>query len=240
LDVAPAAATPLTTAAPSEAAQTRRDRDAEKVQQAKRAVETLRKLETNRKEDRKALARQKLERVKAQLEQLKMLGATPKRIAALARQLAEAVKEYAAAGGKGAGPPVLTSPAPQAQAPADAAEAGTDGADAAEAEAKAKPAEADVADPQKAAPANPYAQTQAAEAEDRNSRRRSEASGDKDFLDQARGLARKLRELAQAAIRRMGHVKEADEAEEATKQAMDEIHRAEQSLNPSAGLMVLA
>lgn len=82
--------------------------------------------------DRKAAAREKIERIKARLQMLRLLAAINPEAAAklakqLARELAAAAKEYAAAGGGGAGAGVSVS-VPNISVPSADASASTGGA----------------------------------------------------------------------------------------------------------------
>ncbi|GAA0642408.1 hypothetical protein [Brevundimonas lenta] len=208
----------LTTPTASE--KTREERQAAaaeaKLREAKAAVESLKQRNSQASEERKAIARQKIEQLKARLQMLRgMASVDPKgtaRLAAqLARELGAAVKAYAAAGGVTSG--MDAGGAPAAAAPtsapagtptegkggdvanADGAPAGTDGQEAA-AEMKA-----DGKDEAAGKSANPYQQAideanaRAAEM----SRRSGEAQANNDFMSEVRRMAAELKALVRQA-----------------------------------------
>jgi hypothetical protein len=96
------------------------------------------------KDDRKALAKQKIEQLKKRLQQLRMSGGDPKLIARqaaqLARELKQAVQEYGAASATATAVPANAN-VPQANANADATSANAAGDGAAAAETAAVPAD---------------------------------------------------------------------------------------------------
>lgn len=107
-------------------------------QDAAEALQHMKTANQNQKQQRKAAAKAKVDRLKKELESLRLMGgdskAVARRAAQIARELAAAAKEYASAGGSGM---ASASPAPSAAAPSD------DGAEAsAEAEANKAAGEA--------------------------------------------------------------------------------------------------
>jgi len=210
------------------------------MQAAKQALASLKRSAARPNDDLKARAREKLESIKQRLQQLRMMGGTPRQIAALAKELKEAVKAYGAAGGSSA--EVAASPADTAQpaeavsadaapgeAPSDATQDGAEpsttpaaapGADA------AQPANSpEGRDPERPAE-NPYDKAIAAHAESVAAAARKSAEGqeDRDFMMKARQLATHLKAAAAQAAqkaRQSGRTADATDAAEATKAAED-------------------
>jgi hypothetical protein len=186
-----------------------------RLRNAKTAIQTLSGLTTKASEKRKAMARQKVEQLKARLQMLQsMASADPKgaaRLAAqLARELGAAVKAYAAAGGSIAGmnTGVIPTAAEDTSAPASASEP-----DAGE-EAPAAPVlgdatdaaamDEDQADGEEDAsgkPANPYQQAidEANARAVETTRRSGEKQADKDFLGEVRKLGAQIKQLVRQA-----------------------------------------
>lgn len=201
-----------------------------KLRDARAAVDTLKRLRSQASEERKAIARQKIEQLKARLQALKAMAAvdpkgTARMAGQLARELGAAVKAYAAAGGVTSGMdsgavPVpgeggATAPAP----PAGEGDAALSGAKEPSPEAAAQTAAGATAqaddeqgsdhknEAEKAA--NPYqrsidqANARAAEM----TRRSSEKQADSDFLAEVRNLAAEIKQL----VRRAAENKPGDE-----------------------------
>lgn len=136
-----------------------------RAQDAIEALNTLTRAVSSQKQQRKAAAKAKVERLKAELDNLRLMsGGDPKavarRAAQIARELASAAKEYAASGSSGmaaggsvqAGGGADASASPDAsvspdagQETGDAEAAGGDADTQAQAEAKGAEAEADAA-----------------------------------------------------------------------------------------------
>lgn len=187
-----------------------------KIRDTRTAMEALNKRRSEASEERKALARQKIEQLKQRLQMVQsMASADPKgtaRLAAqLARELGAAVKEYAAAGGTGAagnGSVARTSAAAEASVDGEA----TAAAASAEPGSGAAASAAGTPETQKdgengedgGKPANPYQQAidqqQARAAE--FSRRTEQARADQEFLGEARKLAARIRAMVRNAADR--------------------------------------
>jgi hypothetical protein len=224
-----------------------------KVRDAKAAVETLKRRRSDASEERKAIARQKIEQLKARLQALRaMASVDPKgtaRLAAqLARELGAAVKAYAAAGGMTSG--VEPGAAPVATGTAtggDAAQAtaGEAGADGTAATLQAEP-EGDSGKDNGGKLANPYQQAideQKAQASEM-ARRSAEKQADTDFMAEVRKLAAELKALVRQAVEKKPgdddglNAGEAREME-ATIEAMDrEIEQAGADLGGGLSLLV--
>lgn len=145
-------------AAPVDAGPRSADRS-KRAQDAIEALNTLTRAVSSQKQQRKAAAKAKVERLKAELDNLRLMsGGDPKavarRAAQIARELASAAKEYAASGSSGmaaggsvqAGGGADASASPDAgQETEDAEAAAGDDDTQAQAEAKGAEAEADAA-----------------------------------------------------------------------------------------------
>lgn len=183
-----------------------------KARDAKAALEALTQRRTQASEERKALARKKIEQLKARLQMLQsMAAADPKgtaRLAAqLARELGAAMKEYAAAGGTTSGMsasvPAAAEAAPaEGQAQPGAVPGAQTGSEAQTAPETTADAEGDPAgEPDDAKSANPYqqaideAQARAADF----ARRGAEAKADLEFLGDARRMAAQIKALIRKA-----------------------------------------
>lgn len=105
------------------------DEQAETVRRSKQALDNMTQANKARKDQRKAAARDKIERLKKQLQALRMMAVAgdPKSIARqakrIAAELAAAAKEYAAAGGGGGG---VSAGATATDMPSDADSTGGD------------------------------------------------------------------------------------------------------------------
>lgn len=216
-----------------------------KLNDARAAVESLKQRASNASEEKKALAKKKIEQIKARLQMLQMaMIGDPKaaaRIAAqLARELGEAVKAYAAAGGSAAG---MGAPA---TAGTQSATEAVSGEVSGEAQSASPPAEGlaedqgDGAAPGEEAaakPANPYqqavdaAQTRINEA----ARRNGESQADREVLSEVKRLAAQIKAMARQAANKADGSAESDEAERAVARMDREISDAVQAL-PVAGL----
>ena len=190
-----------------------------RLRDAKAAIETMKQRRSQASEERKAIARQKIEQLKARLQALRAMASvdpkgTARMAAQLARELGAAVKAYAAAGGTASGMETGAAPATDAGAEtADAAQA-TPGDPGAEAEAVApmdpaqpdgEPGGEEAGDKDgRGAPANPYQQAideQKAQA-DETARRGAEKQADTDFMAEVRKLAAQLKALVRQAADR--------------------------------------
>lgn len=190
-----------------------------RLRDARAAVETMKQRRSKASDERKAIARQKVEQLKARLQALRaMASVDPKgtaRLAAqLARELGAAVKAYAAAGGATTGMETGAAPAADGGAPAPGAATGDvaqaiPGEAAAQAVAGPDPAQTDdeaagaeVGDKEEGGPpANPYQQAideQKAQANE-TARRGAEKQADTDFMAEVRKLAAELKALVRQA-----------------------------------------
>lgn len=201
-----------------------------RLRDAKAAVETMKQRRSQASEERKAIARQKVEQLKARLQALRAMASvdpkgTARMAAQLARELGAAVKAYAAAGGTTTGMETGAAPAADAGAPAPGAEAEVGGAQATpgeagtEAVAATDPAQADGEVDGEArgdkdeggAPANPYQQAideQKAQANE-TARRSAEKQADTDFMAEVRKLASELKALVRQAVEKKPDDKDA-------------------------------
>jgi hypothetical protein len=196
------------------------------------------------------MARQRVERIKQQLEQLRLMGASPLQIAHLARELSAAVKAYGADPGAGtaklsasvqpqapAQPPGET-PAEgdlAAQAATAAPGAATQGAadqdSTAGGDADQDRANKDGADAKASKPETPYDKALRAMQEDaaRTARRSAQAQEDREFLGLARRLAEQLKQAAEEAARKAGadsgETRQAEQAAQSADQAVADAER---------------
>jgi len=196
-----------------------------KMRVAKEALATLKRNTTRPNTEQKAHAREKLEALKKRLQQLRMMGGTPRQIAALAKELNDAVKAYGSAGGSSA------EAGASSEEPRQAADAVNNDASAepgvaveldastmyvpAEADNSARPANA----PVNGKPANPYDKANTAHAERvaMAARNSSESQEDRDFISKARLLAKQLKAAAvEAAQKAQQSGKTADAADAVT------------------------
>lgn len=232
-------AAPLT-APPSPIDDARKQRDADKARNAQQALETLKRSKSNVKDDMKARAREKLEALKARLQRMRMMGATPRQIAQLARELGAAVKAYAAAGGSSNDVGMTQTPtaanANQAPTPAPGTpeDAAKDAAAQPQASGEAKPGEGE------AKPENPYDKAIKANAEDlaRKARAAGESDEDRKFIEAAKRLAKQLKEAAAEAARKArqsGDTGDVDEAKKAAEDADKAVADAERDMGGGAG-----
>ena len=173
----------------------------------------------------KADAAQRIARIKEEIRMLQMMGGDPKtvarRVAQLARELGQAARTYAAAGGSG----TQTGASAGGTENATAATGGT-GANGAESQTAG---EAKLGD---------YRQAQLDElragGEERAARAR-EADGDRNFRDEVRALAAKLRELARKAARELKEQGENDNPDlAAAKRGLDEAEKAAAQIGSQA------
>ncbi len=222
---------PLTSALSTPATTTRADSGQAKIDQKARnqldAMKTLMKAQADSAEKRKTAARQKLERLKQQIAQLRLMGASPRQIAALARELSAAVKAYGG-GGELIGVSTSAQASPPTATPGDAPADLAAQALAAQDEASQDPAEA-------AKPETPYDKTLRALQEDaaRMARRSAEAQQDREFISLARRLANELKAAAEAAARKDS--RDARDAQESTQAADQAVSQTEQALQPGGG-----
>jgi hypothetical protein len=236
-----------------------------KARDAKAAFETLKQRRSDVSEDRKAIARQKIEQLKARLQALRAMASvdpqgTARLAAKLARELGAAVKAYAAAGGMvaGASPAVTVPTSGSAAAGAEAGigtEAGAgDAAPAVAGEASAQDsaatdqtkADGETGRDEAGKQANPYQQAieeQKAQAQEMV-RRSAEKQADTDFMAEVRKLAAELKALVRQAVEKTPGDNDAlnpaeARAMKAAIEAMDrEVEQAGADLGGSLSLMV--
>lgn len=237
------------------------ERDKAKLDEARAALQALKsRPPTQAAEERKALARKKIDQLKARIRMLQMSASidpkvTARMAAQLARELGAAVKAYAAAGGStaelgvGAAGAAPATGETAAQGETDSAPSEGDAAEGATAipvdsDATAKDATADGRGAEDGKAADPYRKL----IDEGNARsaalakRTSESDADREFLTQAKGLANALK----AALRQAQNRQEAEALTPAERQAADkasadmdrEIAEASASLNP--GVFVTA
>lgn len=117
----------LAAANPDKAAKTQ-----EKLGQMQQALEQMQQMRQDMNAARKEAAKQKVARIKAQIQALKMMGGDPesnaRKLARLARELSSAVRDYKAAGGTDGASGVSAAAGAAPAAPADKAAAATDAA----------------------------------------------------------------------------------------------------------------
>jgi hypothetical protein len=232
-----------------------------KARDAKAAFETLKQRRSDVSEDRKAIARQKIEQLKARLQALRAMASvdpqgTARLAAKLARELGAAVKAYAAAGGMvaGASPAVTVPTSGSAAAGAEAGigtEAGAGNAApavAGEASAATDQTKADgeTGGDEAGKQANPYQQAieeQKAQAQEMV-RRSAEKQADTDFMAEVRKLAAELKALVRQAVEKTPGDNDAlnpaeARAMKAAIEAMDrEVEQAGADLGGSLSLLV--
>ncbi|HYG89710.1 MAG TPA: hypothetical protein VD978_26035 [Azospirillum sp.] len=210
-------------------------------EQATQAMQTLDKAKVDMRKQRKQAALEKLKRINEALRMLRMVGGDPKAMARegarLARELAAATKEYRAANNGASAsdgaPPVTEAMPPAASAPAvDAApaEPTADAAPAAEGDGEGG-GEKNPGNPEEAtdgtAPAQPGIAAKDGGAEGKNARTSDT------FADEARALAKKLKEFLNQQKERLKAVK-GDGFEQAEKEvtaALEELRRTERMLD---------
>ena len=206
-----------------------KERDKAKLEEARNALRSLSKPPNKAAEDRKAMARQKIEQLKARIRMLQMSAAMdPKGVAKLAAQLARelgaAVKAYASAGGSTAdlgAIPTAATPSADAAGADDAATATAEAATAEAATAEAASAETAAAEEKVGDEAASASGDQAAaEGQDQAAdpyrrlidevnarglemtRRGSEGEADREFLTQVKGMASALKAIMRQAQNR--------------------------------------
>lgn len=216
-----------------------------KLNDARAAVESLKRRTSDVSEEKKAAAKKKIEQIKARLQMLKMaMIGDPKaaaRIAAqLAKELGAAVKAYAAAGGSAFDPGASATagtPATTGQEPASDADSGQAERAALSASTEDQNSEAASAESATAKPANPYRQAidAALTRIGETARRSGERQADRDVLDEVKRLAAQIRALARQAATEADGAPEGDEAERAVARMDREINDAVRAL-PAAGL----
>ncbi|TFW12012.1 hypothetical protein EGY25_08120 [Brevundimonas intermedia] len=206
------------------------ERSAARLRDAKSAVATLKQMNTDASDQKKAAAKQRVDQLKARLQMLKMSSPVdPKVLAQLARELKSAVSSYAGAGGS-AGDLGVTATATASTPSADTGAAQAEsGADAGAAQSVATGVETEQAgDPQQDAagsPDNPY-QRMAQDAEIKladASRRGAASQADRDFLTDVRGLTNQIKALAKQATASKADPVERRDAEAAEKAAADAL-----------------
>lgn len=207
-----------------------------RLNDARAAVESLKQRTSKASEEQKAVAKKKIEQIKARLQMLQMaMIGDPKGAARMAAQLAKelgaAVKAYAAAGGSAAG--LGGTPVASGASGDEAAAAAADSRAAAEGPAPADTGGArQEAEAEKAS--NPYQQAiDAAQAKSAEQARRSgERQADREVLDEVKRLAAQIKNLARQADKGSP---EDDEAERAVTGMDREIGAATQAA-PSIGI----
>jgi len=233
------------------------ERDKAKLDEARAALQALKsRPPTQAAEERKALARKKVDQLKARIRMLQMSAsmdpkATARMAAQLARELGAAVKAYAAAGGSTAELGVASASAAPAtgeagaQGGADSAPAEGGAAEAAAAtDTAAKDTTGDERGAEDGQAADPYRKLidEGSARSAALAKRSSESDADREFLTQAKGLANALK----AALRQAQNRQDTEDLSPAERQAADkasadmdrEIAEASASLNP--GVFVTA
>ncbi|RZJ17932.1 MAG: hypothetical protein EON91_07285 [Brevundimonas sp.] len=239
------------------------ERDKAKLDEARAALQALKsRPPTQAAEERKALARKKVDQLKARIRMLQMSAsmdpkATARMAAQLARELGAAVKAYASAGGStaelglasaGAAPATGEAGAQGAQGDADNAPADGEAADAITPAATTDPTTPDTTGNGRAEDGKTSADPYRRLIDEGNARsaalakRNSESDADREFLTQAKGLANALK----AALRQAQNRQDTEDLSPAERQAADkasadmdrEIAEAGASLNP--GVFVTA
>jgi hypothetical protein len=227
-------------------------RGAEKARGDNQVMKSLMDAQARGAEQRKGMARQRVERIKQQLEQLRLMGASPLQIAHLARELSAAVKAYGADPGA-ATAKLSTSVQPQAPAQppgetpaqgdlaaqaATAAQGAADQYTADKGDADKDPANKDGEDARASKPETPYDKALRAMQEDaaRTARRSTQAQEDREFLGLARRLAEQLKQAAEEAARKAGADSgETQQAEQAAQSADQAVADAERALLQATG-----
>jgi len=251
MNIPPSVATPLSSIGADPVGGTA-DRDLDKLRKAKEALQRLKpQSASERAEERKAIARKKVEDLKAKLRMLQMSHPiNAKALAQLARELKAAVKEYGQAGASTADTGAAAGASPGVSAPTSESDAATTAPDG---EAAAAPAAAvDGAQAAKGDEAatseskdgegvkvDPYRQM-AEQAEARHAeqaRRSEERRADQEFLSNVRQIAERIKALAKQAARE-GSGKTAD-VEAAEKAAVDAVNEAQSASQGDAGISVV-
>lgn len=234
---------PPVAAPPQAATDSKAQRDTEKLRDAREAVEKLKQTVQDARADRKAAAKQKLDALKERLRQLQMLGASPRQIAQLAKELAQAVKAYGA--GSGADAPAAAPATATSVAPTLAAGAAPAGGEADAAPDPLIPDDADdksgktpptgVADE----PKTPYGKALRAQEDDaaQQARRAAASEADRQFLAEARQLAKELKTAAREAARKARREDDPDatQAAKAADEAAKAVEDAERIVQESTG-----
>ncbi|MBB5745298.1 hypothetical protein [Brevundimonas variabilis] len=228
-------------------------RDAEKLKAMKAAVAVVKSQPQEAAAARKAAARAKVEQIRERIRLLAVSAgidprATARQAAQLARELGQAVKDYVAAGGKEKLASSVAVPA-QASGVMEETTPANDGRTADDPDAAAADAETDTPPAAASASLDPYRKTLSSlQDQGRDLRALREAQDtdgrqNKDFLDQVRGLARKLKDiLLESRLKNpQGRDARLDEEADVEIKAMDaEISQATRSLNTFTGASVSA
>ncbi|MEA2825392.1 MAG: hypothetical protein QOF03_1874 [Alphaproteobacteria bacterium] len=226
---------------------------AEKMRVAKQALADLKRSATRPNNEQKAHAKEKLEALRKRLQQLRMMGGTPRQIAALAKELQDAVKAYGGAGISSAEAGLSSEDSTQAaqKAPDDTVhnDASAEPSAAAELASPTVPAAAAADDaakpsnaPEDGKPANPYDKAIAANAESvaMAARNSSQSQEDRDFLSKARLLAKQIKAAAVEAAQKAHQggkapdVADATDAVKAAEAAEKSIADVQQSIGGAA------
>jgi len=211
---------------------------AARLNDARAAVESLKQRTSNASEEKKAAARKKIEEIKAWLQmlQMAMIGdpkGAARMAAALARELGAAVKAYAAAGGSTAS---LGAASDTTTGGADVATDTTSGEAQVEAADAGQPIPSEDRGAEISRSSNPYQQaieaSQSRIAE--QARRSGELQADRDLLGEVRGLAARIKAMAERASKGSPEGEEADRAVAGMER---EVQAAVQAM-PSVGLLV--
>lgn len=254
---------PALTPAASTTATAREDRAAErdkaKLDEARAALQALKQRPGQAAEERKAMARKKIDQLKARLRMLQMSAAMdPKgaaRLAAqLARELGAAVKAYASAGGStaelGATPAVATPSAGGSEAVGNGAEAGTNAAGA-----PGTPSDETVSDADEGAASGDQPADSQGQAADpyrklidevnarglEMTRRNAQGEADREFLNEVKGMANALKAALRQARNKTEDGASPLERQDGDKAIADlekEIAGADKALNPGVSLLV--
>ena len=209
-----------------------------RLNDARAAVESLKQRTSNASEEKKAAARKKIEEIKARLQmlQMAMIGdpkGAARMAAALARELGAAVKAYAAAGGSTAS---LGAASDTTTGGADVATDTTSGEAQVEAAGAGQPIPSEDRGDEISRSSNPYQQaieaSQSRIAE--QARRSGELQADRDLLGEVRGLAARIKAMAERAAKGSPEGEEADRAVAGMER---EVQAAVQAM-PSVGLIM--
>ena len=210
-----------------------------RLNDARAAVESLKQRTSNASEEKKAAARKKIEEIKAWLQmlQMAMIGdpkGAARMAAALARELGAAVKAYAAAGGSTASLGAASDTTMTGGA--DVATDTTSGEAQVEAADAGQPIPSEDRGAEISRSSNPYQQaieaSQSRIAE--QARRSGELQADRDLLGEVRGLAARIKAMAERASKGSPEGEEADRAVAGMER---EVQAAVQAM-PSVGLLV--
>ncbi|MFA4937888.1 hypothetical protein [Brevundimonas sp.] len=213
------------------------ERSAARLRDAKSAVATLKQMNTDASDQKKAAAKQRVDQLKARLQMLRMSSPVdPKVLAQLARELKSAVSSYAGAGGSAGDLGVTATAAASADPSAASVSASVEGEASANSQAVQTVSTADSAksgegereapagEPAGSPEANPY-QRMAQDADARfadASRRGAAIQADREFLTDVRSLVNQIKAMAKQAAAQKPDGAETRDADDAEKAAADD------------------